>query len=107
MNFLIQENARAIHRQNVTIMRLYYRKSECDNNWELSFKRERINLSISRRIGNLKNTHISAHRRVPRQPYIGAAMYGQRSNVWIGVFQCDTSTFIYTNMFNQYMVQKP
>ena len=38
--------------------------------WEL------INVAICWRIGNLKNTHVGAHRSVPRQPYIGAPMYG-------------------------------
>ena len=34
----------------------------------------RINVALHWRIGNLKNTHISAHRSVPRQPYIGLAL---------------------------------
>ena len=38
--------------------------------WEL------INIAICRRIGNLKNTQVGAHRSVPRQPYIGAPMHG-------------------------------
>ena len=30
----------------------------------------------------MKNTHIGTHKRVPRQPYIGALMYGPSSDVW-------------------------
>ena len=50
------------------------------------YNREGIKVAISQRIGNLKNTHIGAHWRVPRQPYIGALMYGPSSDVdvWIG-----------------------
>ena len=75
-----------------------------------NFGREHINLSIHRRIGNLKNTHVGDHQRVHTSegpfigtlsihrnpihtsehaihtsedsPYIGASMYGPSSDVW-------------------------
>ena len=30
---------------------------------------DQIKVAIRRRIGNLKNTHVGAHRSIPRQPY--------------------------------------
>ena len=41
---------------------------------------EGTNVVISRCIGNLKNTHIGANRRIRLQPYIRAPMYGPASD---------------------------
>ena len=48
-----------------------------------SVNHQGISIAICRRIGNLKNTQVSTHWRVPWQPYIGALMYGQSSYVWL------------------------
>ena len=45
--------------------------------WELK------NIAICRRIGNLKNTHVSAHRSVPRQPYIGVIVHTSEDGPFI------------------------
>ena len=82
--------------QGTLILRMFYTEiyNEVLNFWRMLFTAkflqqkffrkiwEGTNVALRRHIGNLKNTYVGAHRRVPRQPHIGGWSKDRSSDVY-------------------------